>query len=136
MAVIGIDPIVLRDASLTIGADSYESNVSGVTFTPSSSVVSWSGLTPEDTYSFPGVTTWTCDLEYAQDWTTADSLSRYLHENEGEAVTAVFEPKNGDPAVTATIVIAPGAIGGTVNTVAVGSVSLGVNGKPAVAPVA
>jgi hypothetical protein len=135
MPTITVEPIVMRDSLITIGANDHQSACSGCTFTPTTSSISWYGLTPDSTHTFPGVTSWVCQLDYAQDWTTADSLSRYLHEHEGESVSVVFEPKNGDPSVTATLVITPGAIGGTVNTVAVGSVQLGVSGKPVVAPV-
>lgn len=135
MALIAISPIVLRDCLFTVAANNYESSVSGVVFTPTTSQVTWNGLTPDATFTFPGVTTWVCTVSYAQDWTTADSLSRYLHEHEGEEVAAVFEPVNGDPSVTANLVIVPGSIGGNVNEVAVGTVNLGVQGKPVVAPV-
>jgi hypothetical protein len=72
------------------------------------------------------------DLTYAQDWAEASSLSRYLHDNEGERVTAVFEPIDGGPSVTATITITPGAIGGDTTAVAGATVQLGST-KPVIA---
>lgn len=130
MAEITVNPFVLRDVLFTVDADSYQAHVSAVTFTPASSIVNWQGLTPDATFSFPTATTWTADLEYAQDWSTADSLSRYLFEHEGDEVDVTFEPVAGGPSITATLVIVPGAIGGTVNQVATATVSLGVKGKP------
>jgi hypothetical protein len=129
-------PIILGNALLTFGADEYQGHVSSATFTPSSSIVNWRGLTPTSSYSFPVTATWTLDLELAQDWESADALSRYLFENEGETVSVTFEPVNGGETVTADVIITPGAIGGAVDAVAVSSVSLGVKGKPVLSAVA
>jgi len=131
MATIGIAPIVLKDVTLKIGADNYEANVSSVEFVPTASTVTWKGLTPSAQFTSIGNATWVCNLAYAQDWETVNSLSQYLLDNEGEAVVADFYPEDGGQGFRATIVLTPGAIGGTVDTVAVGSVSLGVQGKPA-----
>lgn len=139
-------PIVLKDCKLTLTTTGdtptpigdFEAQVSAVTFTPNASVSTFQGLTPTATFSDVAAATWTCDMSYAQDWNTAtdESLSRYLHEHEGERVTAVFEPVTGDPAVTATLILTPGPIGGTVNAWATGTVRLGVAGKPTVAAAA
>lgn len=130
MAIINVDPFILRDVLFTVAADEYSAHVSSVTFTPSSSVVTWQGLKPSATFTFGATATWTCDLAYAQDWSTDESLSRYLFENEGSEIAVVFEPVAGGPSVSATLIITPGAIGGAVNAVAVATVSLGVKGKP------
>lgn len=134
MATIEVSPIVLRNVLLTLGTDGYQKHVSGVTFTPSGSIISWSGLTPDAQFSFPSTITWTCVLNYAQDWETPNSLSRFLFEHEGETISAVFEPEAGGQGFTAEIIVLPGAIGGDVNTVPVGSVTLGVKGRPKLAP--
>ena len=45
----------------------------------------------------------------------------------------MFKPQGattGKPIITATVIIAPGPIGGAVNTVQVGTVTLGVVGTP------
>lgn len=134
MATIAVKPFVLKDATLTIEADNYEAHVSEVRFTPSSSSVQWQGLTPDASFSDQSSATWACTLAYAQDWETPGALSRYLFEHEGETVDAVFAPKAGGPAITAKIIITPGEIGGTVNAYAVATVTLGVSGKPTLAP--
>lgn len=131
MPDIALEPILLSDVLLTLGANDYQGSVSKVELAPSSSIVNWKGMTPSASYSFPTSSTWQCNLEYAQDWETTNSLSRYLHDHEGETVAATFEPKNGGASFTATLVIVPGTIGGAVDTVAVATVSLGVQGKPA-----
>jgi hypothetical protein len=123
MAQIATAPIVLKDARFLVAADSYESAVSGVTFTPSASTVTWKGLTPSSVFTGTSTATWTCELAYAQDWTTTNSLAQYLLANEGKTSGTV-------PTFTATIIITPGAIGGTVDAVATATVTLGVVGRP------
>lgn len=133
MATITSAPYVLKDAVLTIDSDDYEAHVSSVTLTPSTSTVTWQGITPAASFTDTTSPSWTCALAYAQDWTTTDSLAQYLLENAGERKTMVFQPVGataGDPTFTATVIIAPGPIGGAVNTVQVGTVTLGVVGEP------
>ncbi|WP_315107011.1 hypothetical protein [uncultured Microbacterium sp.] len=130
MAQIDVKPIVLRDVLLSIAADSYEKHVSGVTITPTTGSVTWNGLTPDAAFNFPTSTTWALQLDYAQDWDTANSLSRYLFDHEGQEVTMIFEPVKGGLGWEVDVVIVPGSIGGQVNAVATATVTLGVNGKP------
>lgn len=134
MATIDVKPIVLRNALLNVATDDYAKHVSAVTLTPSSSTSTWQGLTRDASFSFPGSTTWTCDLEYAQDWETPDSLSMYLYMHEGETVDVLFEPDAGGLGWQVELTIAPGAIGGAVNAVATARVSLGVSGRPVPVP--
>jgi hypothetical protein len=130
MTVIGIQPFVMKDCTLKIDSDNYEANVSQVEFVPSTSQVTWKGLTPTAVFTDSGAPTWVCTLAYAQDWESTDSLSQYLMDHANEKVTAVFEPKVGGASFTADVIIAPGNIGGTVDGVAVGTVTLGVDGAP------
>lgn len=133
MVAIASAPFVLKDAVLTIDADSYEAHVSSVLFTPSSSTVTWQGITPSATFTDSTTPTWTCTIAYAQDWTTPNSLSQYLMDNAGAKKTVVFKPlgaTTGDPTFTVEVFIAPGPVGGPVNTVQTGSVTLGCNGAP------
>ena len=97
--------------------------MSSVQFVPSTSTVTWKGLTPDATFSDTTTPSWTCVLSYAQDWETADSLSQYLMDNAGQHRHRRVLPKGtgtGLPSFTADIIIAPGPIGGDVNTVQVG----------------
>lgn len=130
MTTIAVAPFIMKDALLKIAADNYEAHVSSVKIEPSSSPVKWKGLTPTSSYTFPTTSEWTATLAYAQDWDTADSLARYLFENEGETVAAEFTPENGGQGFAVDLVIVPGTIGGDVDTVAVGQVQLGVSGRP------
>lgn len=129
MAAVAVAPIVLKNATLKVAADNYESGVSEVSFVPS---------TAQTTLSFKGIngathsetttqgSTWVCNLTYAQDWETPTSLSNYLHANEGEEVAVEFVPEagSGQPAFTATITVVPGQIGGPVDQVLTATVSL------------
>jgi hypothetical protein len=130
-------PFTLKDVSLLIGPTAtnfeFRTAVSSVTFEPSSSTVTWTGL-GLNTYTDITTATWTCTLEYAQDWDTANSLSKYLFTNEGLTVDVTFKPKQlGTPTVTGKLIITPGAVGGSVNAVAVATVTLGMPSKPVIA---
>lgn len=131
MPIIEVKPLVLKDVELIIGTDDYRKHVDQVTFTPTSSQVSWTGL-GQNTHTDASTATWVCNLNYAQDWETPDSLSRLLHEREGETIEDVtFRPRSGSgPSFLADLVITPGAIGGSVSAFATASVTLGCNGKP------
>lgn len=131
MASPAVQPIVLNDIDLIIEADNYEAHVSKCEFTPTSSLVKWKGLTPTSVFAFPTAAEWALTLDFAQDWDTPDSLSEYLYLNEGKIKEVTFKPrKAGARPWTASVIITPGAIGGAVDSVAVGSVSLGVQGRP------
>lgn len=135
MSKIAIKPFVLKDVLLTIDEDDYEFHVSQVQFDPSSSIQTWQGLTPASVHTDSTIATWTGTLAYAQDWETPSSLSRYLYDNEGEEKEVVFKPISGSgPSFGVTIIITPGAIGGTVNQYATASVTVGCKGRPELLP--
>jgi hypothetical protein len=119
MTAIAVEPILLNDA-----------HVSSVQFVPTSNVVTWKGMTPTSKFSAATAPTWVCNLGYAQDWETENSLSQYLMDHAGEKVTAEFHPKAGGAGYTASVLLAAGPIGGDGDAVAVGTVSLGVDGEP------
>ncbi|UOE43744.1 hypothetical protein [Agromyces larvae] len=135
MASVDVNPFLMKDCLFQVEADQYEAHVSQVQFSPTSQTVTWKGLTPAAVFSFGTAATWVANLTFAQDWSTADSLSRYLYEHEGEEIDVTFEPVAGGPGVTATLIVAPGAIGGQVDQVATAQVSLGVKGKPVLDPI-
>lgn len=130
MTDIAVEPIIMTASTLKVGADNYEAHVSTVSLDPSASSVTWKGLSPAATFTKVSKATWVCNLAYAQDWETANSLSNYLYDHEGETIAVEFAPEDGGQAWAVNLVITPGAIGGAVDTVAVGSVALGVSGRP------
>lgn len=137
MATIAVNPFVLKDVLLTIAADNYEAHVSQVQFDPSSSLQTWQGLAPGATFTDASLATWVAVLAYAQDWETPNSLSQYLYNHEGESIDVTFKPRSGSgPSFSATLVITPGSIGGTVNSFATATVTLGCKGKPELVPAA
>ena len=134
MAAIAVAPLYMKDVTLTIGTDTYEKHVSGVTITPSASSATWKGLNPAATFTDVSSTTWTLDLTYVQDWDTTNSLSKYLLANAGSTKTIVFKPKSANtPTVTVSAIITPGAIGGQIDSYAESTVSLPVSGQPTLA---
>lgn len=135
MASIAVNPLILKDVVFSVGTDDYQAHVSSVVFTPNSSVVTWKGLTPSSVHSAGTSATWTCDLNFIQDWSSPDSLSSYLYTHAGEEVSVTFQPISGSgPSFTATLIVADGAIGGAVDTFGETSVSLGSKGKPVLVP--
>lgn len=136
MSTIAVQPFQMGDCTFTVETDNYTAHVSQVEFTPSTTTTTWKGLTPSSIFQFAGRASWVCALSYAQDWTTEDSLSQYLHDHEGESVAVELVPVDGGPTVSATLTVVPGAIGGTVDQTAVATVSLPVSGKPVITPAA
>ncbi len=136
MAQIAVNPYQLTDCLFQVEADNYEAHVSKVEFAPTSTSAQFKGLTPAAVFTFAGAPTWVCNLTFAQDWDTANSLSRYLFEHTGEEIEVTFEPVKGGSAITATLICQPGSIGGDVDAVATSTVALGVKGKPALEAIA
>lgn len=132
MPAITPTPLFLKDCLVQIGADSYEKAVATVEFVPTSSVETFHGLSPDASYTDVSPATWVCNLTFVQDWTSASSLAQYLMANEGEAVTMTFEPITGGATITATVIITPGKIGGSLGGATTSSVTLGVQGRPVV----
>jgi hypothetical protein len=125
MAQITPKALYMKDCRFKVGTHNYEKTVSGVTFVPTSTAATWTGLTPDSSVSEQSTPTWVVNVDYVQDWETADSFARYLHEHQGEKVEVEFEPKADGPAITSTVTLVPGPIGGPGGAFATASVSLG-----------
>lgn len=133
MATLEVQPLVLKDVEAIIGTDDFRKHLSGVTFTPTSSTTTWTGL-GKNTHTDASIATWVAALAYVQDWDSPASLSRYLYEHEGETVEIEFRPRSGEgPSFTANVTITPGAIGGTVNAFGTATVNLGSD-RPVLVP--
>ena len=132
MAVIAVAPFVLRDVDLAIGADNYEAHVSQVEFVPSATALTWTGLA-NNSHAATALATWQVTLAGAQDWDTANSLSQYLHANEGVVVPITLVPADGQGSFDSDVTISPANIGGTGGAFTVFTVSLGCT-KPAFTP--
>jgi len=134
MAQIAVQPIYLKDCVLSVAGSDFEKAVSSVSFTPSVTTATFKGLEPTAVFTNVGSSTWMVDIAYAQDWETTGSLSAYLFANEGAEVTLTFEPVNGGSSWSADVIIVPGAVGGAVDSYAVATVSLPVQGRPTFTP--
>lgn len=130
MPAIDVQPIVLNDITLTIDAGEYEAHVSKAQLTPTTPVQTWRGMTPTAVRNVAGSSTWVLDLTYAQDETTAASLSQYLLSNAGQVKPVTLAPVKGGPTYTISALMVPGPIGGDVDTLGTGSVSLPCDGQP------
>ncbi|NYD65986.1 IPT/TIG domain-containing protein [Agromyces atrinae] len=131
MAIVPVNPLILKDVILSFGADEYQASVSSVVFTPNSSLQTWQGLTATSTHTASTSATWSADITHIQDWDTPNSLSRLLYENEGAEIPVVLKPRSGSgPSFSVTIIVTPGAIGGAVNSWGESTVSLGAKGRP------
>lgn len=134
MAQINVTPLYMKDVTLTIGTDSYEKHVSGVTLTPSYATATWKGLNPNSTFTNTSAAVWTLDLTYVQDWDTTNSLSKYLFANQGATKTITFKPNSANtPTVTVSVIIVAGSIGGQMDAYAESTVQLPVQGQPTLA---
>lgn len=130
MPIIPIEPLFLSESTLTVGLDDYAAHISGAQFVPSSSTVIWKGSKRGSAFSRQTAPTWVLTLNYAQDWESLSSLSKYLLAHEGETVTMTLAPVDGGQAFEAEVIITPGAIGGEIDTFGTTSVTLGVLGAP------
>lgn len=135
--IVPFEPFIMKNAIVAFGTpgsdDDFAKAVSSATLTPSGGTVNFKGLKPDAVYTFPQSTTWTLDLEFGQDWAVDDSLSRYLFDHIGEVLEATLNADDRTAGTTSwalTVAIAPGAVGGPVDSVAVATVSLGVVGAP------
>lgn len=133
MVDIAVAPIVMKNVRLLVPTDNYAAHASSVTITPTAPTFSWTGLAL-NTFNAAGTATWVCVVQYAQDWETPNSLSQYLHANEGETIPVTFEPVDGGAGWTVPLIVVPGAIGGAVNTVATATATMPCTAKPVLVP--
>lgn len=130
MANVAVKPFALNNSTLKVDADNHESAASQVEFQPQGGIITWKGMTPTSAFSAPQQVTWQVVIAYAQDWATTGSLSNYLMNNIGKTVIMAFTPVAGGTTWYARVIIQPGSIGGSVDSVGTASVTLGVVGQP------
>lgn len=136
MAQIAVAPIVLKDCRFIVGTDNYEKHISLARLVPNTNIPkqTWQGFTPATVVTDSGtpVTDWVLEIEYAQDWETANSLANYLWTNRGTSKVIKLQPQSGvgKKTFTATVTIVPGPMGGQVSEFATASVTMPVTGEP------
>jgi hypothetical protein len=129
MPNIAVKPLYLKDAAFSAKLDetttnNYEAAISGVTFTPTSSAASWTGI-GGNSFTEQATPTWVAGIDYVQDWESEDSFSNFLMDHAGETLPCTFTPKRGGRPVDANLSIVPGPIGGAGQAYATATVSLG-----------
>jgi hypothetical protein len=132
MVAVAVKPFVLRDVTFQFGVDNYEAHVSQCEYVPTTPQLTWTGLA-NNTVGASGASTWVLTLSGAQDWETANSLSQFLHEHEGESLEVILVPADGSGSFTSTITVAAANIGGTAAAFSVFTVSMGST-KPEFTP--
>jgi hypothetical protein len=126
-----ITPVInaFGNATLKVGANNFEASVSKAVFSPNVTVSKFKGINGSTTRAAT-LPEWTLALEYPQDFATATSLSNLLLNGTGTTVVADLYPVVGGPGYRASVILVPGDIGGTVDNVSSGSVTLEVVGQP------
>lgn len=118
---------------LAIGADEYTAAVTGFILTPTTekaAVTDIGGVTT----NFAGKPSWVAQIDYNQDWTTADSFSQKLIEWHGQVKAATYTPNDGGLGWAVDMVCEAGAIGGPGKGIHAAQVTVGVNGQPEPVP--
>lgn len=120
----------MNAANFTVAADDYSAAIDGVTFTPTTQSSTWRGISG-NVRRGQAPSEWSLTLGHAQDL-APEGLTRYLLDNDGQSKVVTFTPVEDGPSITATVIIAPGTIGGTAGPdTATGTATMAVDGKPA-----
>jgi hypothetical protein len=135
--IVPVTPFIMKNAVIVFGdaatGQDFATACSSAILTPSSGTVEFKGLKPSAVFTFAQAVTYVLELEYAQDWSVEDSLSRYLFDHKGENVPATLnfdDATTGSTSWALTVAVSPGAAGGAVDAVATATATLGVVGEP------
>lgn len=126
---VSVAPMVPKNWDVIVAESNHKMAVNKCELTPSTSTQTWTGG-GNNTYTDQTTPTWGVSVDYAQDWDTPESFAGYLFDHAGETVDLEFRPRSGGPGFKAKVIVTPGAIGGSINSYMVASVTLGVVGKP------
>jgi len=136
-SVVPVTPFIMKNAIIAFGVPGSDKDFatacSSAVLTPSSGTAEFKGLKPTAVFTFAQAVTYVLEIEYAQDWSSDTSLSRYLFDNKGSNVQATlnFDDKtSGTTSWALTVAISPGQAGGAVDEVATATATLGVVGAP------
>jgi hypothetical protein len=113
------------------GTNEYD--VEKITYKPTSSTVSWTGISGE-TRSETTSSTWTAEIVYLQDDLNDDlSLANLLFDYEGSTAELEYQPYTDGPTYTSNVTLVPGDIGSDGTSIATATVSL-ASDKPVRSP--
>jgi hypothetical protein len=134
VAVIGLQPITLKNATFMVAEDDFTAAITQAVFVPQV-IWSWADALCGGSVPLYERVRWVCQVGYVQDFETAGSLSRYLIEHAAQTRTVVFAPVAGGPAVQADVMIVPGPLGGVPNQHLTGSVTMPLFDEPSLGSV-
>lgn len=133
-------PTVIRNIDLILGAEesgpNFKCQLRSVKLTPATNTIRTKTACPDGQYSATDTAEWTMELGYlvGEDNGTApvvEALADFLLTNAGDELPFTFRPVSGVGTTwTGTVVIVPGAFGGTVGEFSEESVQLPLIGQP------
>ena len=134
MVAIANAAIYLTKAKLEIGSDEYTAAISGCVIKPNTPTAVFADI-GGGVQAFAGNPDWVLEVDFAQDYVTANSLSQFLLTNVGQSKVFKLTPLTGGTpkVVTISAVCVPSDIGGAARTVAISKVSLPCVGQPVIA---
>lgn len=122
----------LTGISCVMNGVEYAKAVASVKFTPSTTINTWKGGTPDAVFTKATKPTYTCAMKIGQDYEDAASLANYLMQHAGETVDADFRFNSGK-IISAALVIVPPEIGGDIDAMLDTTITHGVVGVPTIA---
>ncbi len=128
--VVDVEPIYLDNATLIIDTFDYAAAASKIECQPTIKTATFRGMKPSSTHTSTSVESWVLSIDFAQDFATAESFSNTLFDNQGDKVTMSLPPADGGQAWLVDVQLVPGGIGGSGQSHATTSISLGVLGQP------
>lgn len=118
-----------KSGTIKIGSDNYTKGVDSFALVPTTPTAQHTDI-GGGVQSLTGVTTWVCQMSFAQDWASVGSLSKKSIEWAGQTKTIVFTPQTGAEIVTVDVVFQPSQIGGQAGGISKATLNLGINGQP------
>lgn len=124
---------LMRNASTTFDTTEYKSQLTKAELVPDTAVEQLKTLDPNTVHTDVDSATWTFEIAGVQDWVVAQGLSDFLHDNHGERVEVVLQPRpgGGQRIATFTVVAMSPNFGGEQGSWALMELSLPVDGVPA-----
>lgn len=136
MTAVTGTPYSITSATVTLGSDTFENMIGKADCVPSYGNSRYPTI-DGDSHPIADKADWMLELDIAQDWETATSLTNYLAAHDGEIVSFEYLPASGaGKKVTGNVLIRATNVGGQARQTATSSVSLPIKGTPTLAAVA
>lgn len=136
MTTVGVQPISLRNATLTVAEDDYTQSIDQVLFVPQIEYDWFDHLDGTHTPEIRSIR-WVAIVGYVQDFTTPGSLSMYLIEHVAFRRTIAFTPVagSGQKTISADALLVPGQMGGVPGQILAAQVTLPLFDPPVIGEV-